>query len=197
MDLLQREDGLATSLVNLTLESDPVILCALHHESDLRLGAGCHPDPVVAARKALVEADGIRFSTFLSEDPPERLEDVERPKHHLLIHLNPAQIEADQFLFGSDERIDVRDVKGAEGPLVETVAQIGEPAFVDLTCAQSRPFNVARALVPNLVPISFGYDREPLGMQRLAQPKRLVDGRTLGTDLELASAAPILPHPFP
>jgi ribosomal protein S12 methylthiotransferase accessory factor len=194
---IEREDGLRTALVNLTLDSDPVVLCVLHAEDDLRLGAGCDPDPVTAARKALTEADGIRFSTYLDEDPPASIEEVDRPKDHLLIHLDPEQIERDRFLFGSDERIDVRELRSAEAPLLEAVAAVGEPVFVDITCGASQPFHVVRAIAPGLVPISFGYDREPLGMHRLAEPKRLADGRMVGESLNLDWAGPYIPHPFP
>ncbi|MBA2420938.1 MAG: YcaO-like family protein [Thermoleophilaceae bacterium] len=192
-----RDDGLTTALVNLTLDTDPVILCAMHGEADLRLGASCDPDPVQAARKAVLEADGIRYSTHIEEDPPTELTQVERPKDHLLLHLQPEQLEADRFLFGSDERVDAREVLGADAPLEESVRAIGEPVFVDLTCVPARPFHVVRALVPGLLPISFGYDREPLGMPRLAESKRLPDGRVLGRELDIVRSGPYVPHPFP
>ena len=194
---LAREDGLETALVNLTLDTDPVILCVLHAEADLRLGAGCHPDPVVAARKALIEAAGIRQATHVEEDPPAAMAEVERPMEHLLLHLNAEQLGLDRFLFGSGERIDVREVRGSQAPIQESVRAIGEPLFVDLTCAPSRPFHVVRAPVPGLVPISFGYDREPLGMPRLGEPKRLADGRIVGRRVDMVRAGPYVPHPFP
>jgi hypothetical protein len=46
------------------------------------------------------------------------------------------------------------------------------------------------------VPISFGWDREPLGMPSLARTRVAADGRRLGSDLDLATAGPLTPHPF-
>ena len=60
-----------------------------------------------------------------------------------------------------------------------------------------RPFRVVRAIVPGLVPVSFGWDQEPLGLARLAAPVRTRDGRELGRRLDLREAGPVLPHPFP
>jgi len=51
--------------------------------------------------------------------------------------------------------------------------------------------------VPGLVPFSFGYDREPLGMPRLGEPKRLADGRIVGRMVDMVRAGPYVPHPFP
>ena len=40
-----------------------------------------------------------------------------------------------------------------------------EPLVVDLTRPASSPYVVVRALAPGLVPIAFGWDREPLGLE--------------------------------
>jgi hypothetical protein len=88
----------------------------------------------------------------------------------------------------------MEDVAAVPGPAVKAV---DEALLVDLTTPRTAPFHVARALVPGLVPISFGYDREALGMERLARPARTLDGRTLGAALPALGDRPILPHPFP
>jgi hypothetical protein len=68
---------------------------------------------------------------------------------------------------------------------------------VELSSAATAPFRVVRALVPGLIPLSFGYDREPLGMELLGRPRHTIDGRRLGSELALETAGPLLPHPFP
>jgi hypothetical protein len=68
---------------------------------------------------------------------------------------------------------------------------------VDLTSPQCAPYVVVRAMAPGLVPITFGWDSEPLGLPRLAQPRRTGDGRTVGIAVDLTRLGPILPHPFP
>jgi hypothetical protein len=92
--------------------------------------------------------------------------------------------------------MELGDVRGQPGPVERVVADVHEPLFVDLGSRVTHPFAVVRAFVPGLVPISFGYDREPLGMSRLAEPKRSIDGRLLGRRLDLGRAGPIMPHPF-
>ena len=83
----------------------------------------------------------------------------------------------------------MRDVRRRGGPLDE-LARIGEPLTVDLSSPAIRPLHAARAFVPGLIPISFGWDREPLGMPLLAEPRTTADGRRLGSDLDLAAAGP-------
>jgi hypothetical protein len=73
---------------------------------------------------------------------------------------------------------------------------VDQPIVVDLTTPRSQPFHVARAVVPGLVPIAFGHDREPLGMPLLARPRRGPDGARLGRELDLATAGPLPLHPF-
>jgi hypothetical protein len=68
---------------------------------------------------------------------------------------------------------------------------------VDLTTRATRPFFVVRAFAPGLVPLTFGWDREALGMPRLGEPRSTPDGRRLGEALDLDELGPILPHPFP
>ena len=69
-------------------------------------------------------------------------------------------------------------------------------APVPATALYETPVGVVRALVPGLVPLSFGWDREPLGMARLGSPLRTADGRVLGRALDLPRLAPVAPHPF-
>ena len=87
-------------------------------------------------------------------------------------------------------------MNSAEAPLDELLAPIGEPLTVDLSSPAIKPLHAARALVPGLIPISFGWDREPLGMPLLARPRTAADGRLLGSQLDLTTAGPLTPHPF-
>ena len=51
--------GLSVALVNLTLETLPVILCVLHGEATLSMGMACERDPGNAATRAFDEAVGV------------------------------------------------------------------------------------------------------------------------------------------
>jgi hypothetical protein len=120
--------------------------------------------------------------------------------HEALYRGSAGSAAAAAFLHGGAASKELGDVHGAGAPIAEGLRAIGdpvgEPALVELTTPRSRPFSVVRALVPGLVPISFGHDREPLGMPLLARPRRTADGVSLGRELDLATAGPLAPHPF-
>jgi thiazole/oxazole-forming peptide maturase SagD family component len=189
--------GFGVKLVNLTLETQPVVLAAAHREDRLHVACSCREDPALAAAKALNEI-GLVLSLHATRAAPDlRPEDVRTPEDHMWLHQRAAIASQAAFLLGSDDVIDLEEVAWAPGRPGEALEQIGEPVVVDLTSPRTSPFHVVRALVPGLVPMSFGWDREPLGMPRLAEPKLTADGRRLGAHLDLAESAPILPHPFP
>jgi ribosomal protein S12 methylthiotransferase accessory factor len=188
--------GHAVDLVNLTLDLHPVILCAAHSASSLYLGCACHPDPLRAATKALEEA-----ATSLEverTDPDERpaATDVRGPLDHERFHQYEDRVAGAAFLFSSPATIGLANIPRFSEPIEERLADIGEPLTVDLSSPSTHPFRVMRAIMPGLIPISFGWDQEPLGMSRLAEPKTTADGATLGRHLDLAQAEPIIPHPF-
>jgi ribosomal protein S12 methylthiotransferase accessory factor len=188
--------GHEVDLVNLTLDVHPVILCAAHSASSLYLGCACHPDPLRAIIKALEEA-----TTSLEverTDPEERpaATDVRGPLDHERFYQHEDGVADAAFLFSSPETIGLADIPRFFEPVEERLAHIGEPLTVDLSSPRTRPFRVMRAIVPGLIPISFGWDQEPLGMSRLVEPKTTADGVAVGRRLDLAQAEPIIPHPF-
>jgi len=87
-------------------------------------------------------------------------------------------------------------VSAGTDPIEELLQQFGEPLTVDLSCAASAPLHVVRALVPGTIPISFGWDREPLGLPLLARTRTTPDGRRIGAELDLDTSGPLMPHPF-
>jgi ribosomal protein S12 methylthiotransferase accessory factor len=187
------------SWVNLSLETFPVILCAVHGESGLVLGAACHESPAAALRRATVEA--ITLALLFKPDPTERIDPraVRAPRDHLLLHRDPSSVAEHEFLYSSDVEIPLAEVQHGGGrSLQDRLTDIGvESLIVDLTSPQCAPFVVVRALAPGLVPLTFGSDCEPLGLPRLARPRRTGDGRTVGTVADLRQLGPIMPHPFP
>jgi ribosomal protein S12 methylthiotransferase accessory factor len=186
--------GYEADCVNLTLETEPVILGVIRDEELLAVGACCAPEPARAAAKALDEATLV-LSLAQRSEPIDPL-DVLTPRDHVRLYRDPAVVAEASFLCASNEEIDLRDVNSAEAPLDELLAPIGEPLTVDLSSPAIKPLHAARALVPGLIPISFGWDREPLGMPLLARPRTAADGRLLGSQLDLTTAGPLTPHPF-
>lgn len=189
--------GLEIVFVNLTLDLMPVLGCVIRAEpSTFSLALACSPDPAVAAERALKEAIGLVDTIDRGRLTRVAPEDVRTPEQHAALHLDPERIERSRFLYGSDDRVGLSEIGRSDTSPFELVASVGEPVAVDLSSPALAPFHVVRVVVPHLVPVSFGYDREPLGMARLAQPKRTHDGRTLGEEIDLAQAGPLDPHPF-
>jgi thiazole/oxazole-forming peptide maturase SagD family component len=189
--------GYGVSLVNITLDTKPVVMAVLHNDERIHVAAACRESAAQAAAKALDETALVLSLEHPHAPPDVRAEDVETPEDHMWLHLHREAARSAAFLWASDDVIAMDEVASAPGPVAEVVTAVGEPVLVDLTSPRTAPFHVVRALVPGLVPISFGYDREALGMERLARPARTAAGRRLGRDLPGLGERPILPHPFP
>lgn len=189
--------GYRVALVNLTLEAKPVVLAALHREERVHVAAACRDRVSEAAAKALDEAALALSLERDRELPALAPHEVRTPEDHMWLHLRPAGVQAASFLWASPEEIAMEEVEAAPGPAAEAVDAVGEAVLVDLSSPRTAPFSVVRALVPGLVPMSFGYDREALGLARLARPARTAGGRELGRAADPGGDRPILPHPFP
>lgn len=191
--------GWATTWVNLTLDSYPVVLCALSHgQRGLTIGAACDPEPGSALDRATVEALclALRFS---AEQPPPRPEDVRGPSDHVRLHRDPARAADHGFLFAGDDEIDLREIPSGHGfDLEQRLDDLGYPPLtVDLTTPPCAPFRVVRALAPGLLPMTFGWGTDPTGMLRARTPRTLTDGRRIGNSVIDPPLADRLPHPFP
>jgi len=189
--------GWAVHWVNLTLETFPVVLCcAVHPKFGLTLGAACNADPAAALVRATTEALVISLGY---PTPPGRIEpgDVRGPADHLHLHRDPARRSENEFLYTSELEIELDEIAESEAsPLAQLEAQGIDPVFVDLSGPATRPFAVIRAIAPGLIPLSFGHDREPLGLPELARPRSSREGRPIGRVIDLDSWAAIMPHPF-
>lgn len=188
--------GWTVDLVNLTLDTVPVVLAALHGPEGLALGAAARASAAAAAGRALQEAAVLADGLPRRPRRDLRPEDVAEVEDHLDLWRLPGAAEQAEFLWSAPDEIDLRDVGDAAGPAAELARTAGEPLAVDLTGPATAPFAVVRLLVPGLVPMTFGWDGEPLGMARLGAPVDTADGRRLGRRLDLEALGPLLPHPF-
>jgi ribosomal protein S12 methylthiotransferase accessory factor len=188
--------GWAVELLNLTLETKPVILCVMTRGAQAAVGAACHDDPAYAAGKAVVEASTTQWGKA-PDLVSVQMEEVRTPLDHLRFHYGQDGADARAFLTASRDLIELREIRGRPGSARAGLDEIGEVLVVDLSSPATRPFHVVRAFVPGLVPLTFGYDSEPLGLEALARPRVTVDGRVLGASLDLPRAGPIMPHPYP
>lgn len=188
--------GYRIEFINLTLETLPVILCAVYTDRTLILGNGCAFDAVDAARKALHEAGSVLWGgDFFGPEEWMQLEDVHSASDHQKLYTDSPVAEDAAFLHNSTELIDLQSIHGHVDGLSQVRSVVSEPVVVDLTLPISEGLHVVRAFIPGLLPITFGYDQEPYGMPRAGE-KIKIDGRVLGAEIDFSNYGPATPHPF-
>ena len=176
-----RVHGWESRFVNLTLAAAPVLLLAATGWDRIALGMACDEDATMAAQRALDEAV---IGMLAPAAPRIAAADVAGPGDHG--RLDPSQAA---FLWSSTATVALGDIGGA-------AAWPDECVLVRMLPGAGGPLTVVRVIAPGFAPITFGYDREPFGLDRLGQPVRLPDGRRLGARLDLTHAGPWVPHPF-
>jgi thiazole/oxazole-forming peptide maturase SagD family component len=183
--------------INVTMEFQPAILCCLvHPERGLVIGAASRPRAADAVRKATLEALILALRFDPADHPRIAVDQVRVPADHLVLHLDPSQASQNDFLYRSSDHIDLAEI-GDDTPLADALATAGiEPVLTELTIPPVRPFHVVRALAPGLVPLTFGWDNEPLGLSILERPRGVRDGREVGRVIDLGEAPARFPHPF-
>lgn len=187
--------GCKVSLQRLHSLWAPVALVAAQHEerhfTTMATAAGA--DFTAAALAALDELEGRVFSHLNGNPSPiDSVAQVALAGHHFHIYgFRKHFRKADKVLFPAPSAARLEAWPEAEpieslAPLLDKFAEADlRPIAVDITpknCAieQGRlPLSVAKVLVPGLLPMYFGYQREPLGMVT-----RVLSGSKF-------------PHPFP
>jgi len=161
------------------------------------VGLGCHLNPAVALKKALMEVCQVRPSQsikFAKTIPAERLTaygDVKTLEDHASFACNPANFHEFDFLWNSSRSRQVEEMSdGSAGEEKADLAHCvrllraadGRVAYVELTTPDVAPYgvHVVRSIASELQPIHFGIGEERLGGRRL-----------LKTDLNPC------PHPLP
>jgi thiazole/oxazole-forming peptide maturase SagD family component len=186
--------------VNLTLDTHPVILCCLvHDEEGLTIGAACDPNAAAALCRATIEALVLALRVQRPDGPRPEPRGVLTPRDHLLLHRDPARRPDHEFLYASTDEVELGDLPHPGGDDLEGLLDtLGHPPLtVDLSVGRCAPFAVVRALAPGLVPLTFGWGREPLGLPRVRDGVLTHDGHLPGTPPRPAVTLDTVPHPFP
>ena len=156
----------------------PVILAVAHRSGEVVLGcaAGDAKKATLKALTELVPCFGVNDRSNI------RPEEVRSPEDHQLLFRNPEFAPEAHFLVEAEEVVDLASL-----PRPDLSASLSKAVFFSFESYPICDLTVWRALVPGLIPISFGWDREPLGLSE-AQAEL-----ELGTWNE---GQPLLPHPF-
>jgi ribosomal protein S12 methylthiotransferase accessory factor len=216
-DLVGRfaQTGAVVTLLNITMDHGiPTILATLRYLTSeapaLVLSAATHLDPEVAVRKSLEEVELCRRLAQLLklQMPPlgrtQNYENVVSQHGHLRFFSERENVHLADFLFGSRERVELRDVRSLSQRqpdldleiLIQHVTRAGHQVFCsDLTTPDIRDLglSVVRAIIPGFHPLFFGHRCRALGGSRVWEVPRKLGYAGIRPDVGDNTA----PHPFP
>ncbi len=175
------------------------------------VGLGCHLNPAVALKKALMEVCQVRPSEtikFTKTPPAERLKtyrDVKTLEDHAGFAAIPGNLHEFGFLLDSPRSRQIESLTNAsaseaKADLAHCVSLLRAAgcrvAYVDLTTPDVAPYGVSvvRAIATGLQPMHFGAGEERLGGPRLfAAAAKLGHANGIRTEHDLNPC----PHPMP
>jgi len=180
------ELGYQVFLVNITLDLAPVILVATvgyHCKPALILGTASNLNLLEACSKALAEVEQQLYWNLKSSTPSYILSDYKKVKrvsdHAALYHTSQYLPKASFLWSGGARPLQVTQEKLDDE--FERILKILSSHKKQLIVADLTPISlkelgiqVIRAIPLGLVPISFGYGMEPLGMPRLKRPPEAI-----------------------
>ncbi|MFH1671596.1 MAG: YcaO-like family protein [Candidatus Portnoybacteria bacterium] len=200
--------GRKVYLIDISLDLFPVVLAVSTSEEKrptFICGAGSETDPLKATDKALTELEVSTYFSYSGKLPPkEDLNDIRFPSDHAALFYERANLGRTRFLFGSPEKIPLKEVGGyqEDASLAGMHSYLTRRGFevvvADLTPPEVKRFDpaisVVRVFLPGIVPIYFGTDLIPLGMERLfALPQKLGYSKSKFS----YETVDKFPHPFP
>jgi len=200
--------GRKVYLIDISLDLFPVVLAVSVSEENwpsFICGAGSEIEPLKAVDKSLTELEISTYFSCSGKLPPkEDLNDIRFPSDHAALFYERENLERTKFLFSNSEKISLREVGGYQenASLAAMYSHLSRQGFevivADLTPPEINHFasdiRVVRVFLPGIVPIYFGTDLIPLGMERLFNlPQKL------GYSKSKLSYETIdkFPHPFP
>jgi ribosomal protein S12 methylthiotransferase accessory factor len=189
--------GVRVTLKDISVDTVPVVCAFGQHRGRhfTYVGAAAALDAEDAVERALAELEGIVLARLQHGDiPPIEPTGVRRAEDHTLLYAQRRHFRRADFLARASGQTRMRAIASGHpkdaNALYARISNMGmRIAWIDMTSpgaalAQGRtPLHVVRVLVPGLVPMSFGYGTEPLGVPRL---------REHGGQIR----EPLFPHPF-
>lgn len=174
-----KELGYQVYCVNLTLDLAPVMLVVAvsrQQKPSLILGGASNLDISKTVSKALAE---VEKELYWDLREPNKIQILSNPKEvkgvldHMALYATPEHLEKSSFLWQGETQ-PLEDTSRAPGDELKTLldllsARRKEVITVDLSPPLLKKAGVwvIRTIPLGLIPISFGYGMEPLGMPRL------------------------------
>jgi ribosomal protein S12 methylthiotransferase accessory factor len=184
------EHGFQVFVADMSLDLTPVAHVGIVRLSDnfFCCSAASDFDFLNALDRTLMEAEAsvyCRLRDGTSYVPQIRPEQVVNVDDHAGLYQNRAFLRRAAFLLGTETATKtLREVQTVSRPsdrekLIGHLSKMSlEPSFVDLSVrdplVQATGFHVVKAIVPGLVPMTFGYNKEPVKLDRIMSvPVRL------------------------
>jgi ribosomal protein S12 methylthiotransferase accessory factor len=170
------EAGWLTALLRIDQDLPlPCVLAVALQGTRFRHGLGCHPDAIEAARHALREVSaGVGLSGRAESFVHLPLSQVRTPADHLALYDGgPLHPHIRAFLESALPALPSAPTSVVTQRPADVLATAGyDILWRDIAPPALRDagLSVVRALVPGLVPLSFGHHRLRLGVQRLNGP---------------------------
>ncbi|MEK9135466.1 MAG: YcaO-like family protein [Patescibacteria group bacterium] len=172
--------GYRMYFVDITLELAPVVLAVGVSEKvrpSLVIGAASNPDIEKAVEKSLSE---VEHQLYWEWRDPENIHSISDPTEvnkipdHTALYASSEHLSKAVFLWGGETRPMNKSNFGIQdtSAVMEKLKQHGfQTAVLDLTPEYLKKTGVyvVRVIPLGLIPISFGYGMEPLGMARYTQ----------------------------
>lgn len=172
-----RSQGFRISIQDIGLDLGPVFFVIAQSEQHIFTTCSGAASVVAenALERALMEVEASIYCKLQSlKNPVKRLHpaDVRLPCDHGLLYEQMQWYKQADFFFMADREANMptlldRCFQSWEN-CIDAVSRKGMNILaVDLGSAENGQLRIARAFIPGLVPMSFGYGEEPCGMERL------------------------------
>jgi ribosomal protein S12 methylthiotransferase accessory factor len=170
--------GYQIEILDLTLDLFPVALAVARNRKKeypyFFCGAACNSNFFVAAEKAILELELSIWSAFKNKTN-RRIDDpriLYEPMDHEIYYLDPCRSMELDFLFKGSVIDNLKETESGDVEIGKYLKSKGfELYHKDITAKEIVELNtgisVVRVLVPGLIPITFGFMSEPLGMSRI------------------------------
>lgn len=180
--------GYDLSIVNLTLDLAPVVLVVCLRRTSVYprmiLGMSAQPRPMDAIDKALTDVEmHLKDDGFEPERRVESVQDISDVVDHYVWYNELKNLTEVAFFSASTSTINVESIHQGPRTVRDMNAVLSRGGF-DWYVARFNPrgeretgVSVVRSIVPGLVPISFGFQKDPLGMARLRELPHQLGGR--------------------
>jgi ribosomal protein S12 methylthiotransferase accessory factor len=187
--------GYEVRLLDLTIDIFPVTLAVARAADGARpyffSGLGCAFGMGRACDKAVSELELSVWHALHAPDDARAeavpLFDIATPSDHQTIYMDPANRRHVDHLFETQRQapprkdLDIDTVQDLSGYFRKKRLGVLSLSFEGEEIRSCRSVHVVRCVIPGLMPMTFGYGQEPLGMLRLAQAAGTLSGARLTT----------------